>query len=423
MLTRELLRFQRRSGFRPAFVDPAEPKLVEFASELLAAYEGAVGSRMRRAKQEELVDVLLKGARDPKLAAGLNKLILDRCSFDPVRSVDYPAERRRLFEAAAAALPGAGGSIEAYREALLAREGAGEFMASDIYGDLPDNERLTGWRPLYPAELLHRYNIALVQGLLVYADDLEVTAADSNPAELRRLFKYLRFFRLLAEIRRLKPKGKGKVAVGMKISGPFSIFANTRKYALQLAAFFPALVNLESWSLSAEIRLDGRAGALKLDQGCGLVSHYRNFSSYVPEEIRMFHKLFREQVSDWKIVGESPFLDGGGQEIVFPDLSFRREADGRTIHLELFHRWHRGQLDRRLALLEQKPDMQLLVGVDRALADDAAWKVLETDHPALAGRLFRFRDFPGVDRVRRVLDAFAETNSGEKKRCRKSMRT
>lgn len=54
-------------------------------------------------------------------------------------------------------------------------------MASDIYGDLPDNERLTGWRPLYPAELLHRYNIALVQGLLVYADDLEVTAADSNP--------------------------------------------------------------------------------------------------------------------------------------------------------------------------------------------------------------------------------------------------
>ena len=111
------------------------------------------------------------------------------------------------------------------------------------------------------------------------------------------------------------------------------------------------------------------------------------------------------------------------QEIVFPDLSFRREADGRTIHLELFHRWHRGQLDRRLALLEQKPDMQLLVGVDRALADDAAWKVLETDHPALAGRLFRFRDFPGVDRVRRVLDAFAETNSGEKKRCRKSMRT
>ena len=165
MLTRELLRFQRRSGFRPAFVDPAEPKLIEFASELLAAYEGAVGSRMRRAEQEELVDVLLKGARDPKLAAGLNKLILDRCSFDPVRSVDYPAERRRLFEAAAAALPGAGGSIEAYREALLAREGAGEFMASDIYGDLPDNERLTGWRPLYPAELLHRYNIALVQGL------------------------------------------------------------------------------------------------------------------------------------------------------------------------------------------------------------------------------------------------------------------
>ena len=415
MLTRDLLRFRRRGGFLPAFLDPSEPKLLEFAAELLGIYGEAAEAHMRRAELEELASALLKGARDPRLAAGLDKLVQDRCSFDPVRSIDYPAGRRTLFTAAAEALTAAGGSLDAYREAVAGHGGLAEFLAADIYGDLPDNERLTGWKPLSPAELLNRYNLALVQGLLVYAGEIEAVVADSNPAELRRLFKYLRFFRLLAEIS--KAKGEG-APVTLRISGPFAIFANTRKYAIQLAAFFPALVNLETWSLTAKISLDGMDGVLRLDQGCGLVSHYRNFSSYVPEEIRMFHQLFREQSPDWKIVGESPFLDGGGQEVVFPDLSFRRDSDGRTLHLELFHRWHRGQLDRRLVLLERKPALPLILGVDRALADDAAWEALGKEHPTLADRLFRFRDFPGVDRVRRVLDAFAENHPEEKKRKR-----
>lgn len=415
MLTRELLRFRRKGGFLPAFINPAEPKLMELAAELTEVYEGAAAARMRRAELEELTGALLKGARDPRLAAGLDKLIQDRCSFDPVRSVDYPAERRKLFGAAARSLTASGGDLDTYREALLAEEGTADFLASDIYGDLPDNERLSGWRALYPAELLNRYNVALVQGLLIYAENLDATVSDSNPAELRRLFKYLRFFRLLAEISRSKGEGKDG-PVTLRISGPFALFANTRKYAVQLATFFPALVNLEKWSISAKIRLEGVQGELRLDESSGLVSHYRNFSSYVPEEIRMFHKLFKEQSEDWKIVGESPFLDGGGQEIVFPDLSFRRGSDGRTVHLELFHRWHRGQLDRRLALLERKPGMQLILGVDRALADDAAWRMLEAEHPALADRLFRFRDFPGVDRVRRVLDAFAENHPESRKK-------
>ncbi|WP_294506504.1 DUF790 family protein [uncultured Victivallis sp.] len=420
MLTRELLRFRKRNGFLPAFIDPADPKLLEFAAGLLALYTEAAGGGMRRAELEELVNVQLQGVRDRKLAEGLNKLVLDRCSFDPVRLLDYPAERRRLFLAAAEALKRAGGRLEAYREALFEAEGAAEFMAADLYGDLPDNERLTGWRPLYPGELLNRYNLALVQGLLIYSEELELTVADPDPAELRRLFKYLRFFRLLAEVSR----GKGRRRrtsepdlISLRISGPFAIFANTRKYALQLAAFFPAVVNVKEWTLAAKIRLGENRGELKLDQKCGLVSHYRNFSSYVPEEIRMFHRLFRERSVEWRIVGESPFLDGGGQEIVFPDLSFRRESDGTTLHLELFHRWHRGQLDRRLELLEREPEIPLLIGVDRALADDEAWAVLtEQRHPSLAVRMFRFRDFPGVERVTHLLNAFAaESFPGEKR--------
>ncbi len=395
MLTRDLLRYRNQGGFKVSFIDPAAPLLQELAAELIAAYRGAAESKMRRGELEELVDVLLKGARDPKIAAGLNKLLLDRTSFDPVREIDYPASRRELFTAAAQSLCK---ELDDYRNALFTNESFAGFMAGDIYGDLPDNERVTGFREIYQGELLNRYNLALVQGLLFYAGDLQFTVSDSNPAELRRLFKYLKFFRLLAEMHRKKTKGK--TVIELEVSGPFAIFQNSRKYALQLAAFFPAVVNLEEWSLVAEIDMAGRKGKLKLDQTSGLVSHYRNFSSYVPEEIRMFHQLFKKQVEEWKIVGDSPFIDGGGQEIVFPDLSFENTA-GKVVHLELFHRWHRGGLEKRVALLKKKPSLPLILGVDRALADDETFAMLERE---LGDRVFRFRDFPGVERVKNTLN-------------------
>ncbi|MDR0933015.1 MAG: DUF790 family protein [Victivallales bacterium] len=406
MLTRDLLRFKRKKGFFPAFVDPADAELLKFASQIVSLYNQAVENKISRAELDELLETSLQGVFDRKLAAGLNKLLLDRCEFAHAHEFDYPTERRKILLEAKNAMLASLGDLKIYREILLAQNQDGKFINSDIYGDLPDNEQIVKWKPLSPSELLNRYNIALVQGLLMYAQTIEVTVSDSRPAELRRVFKYMRFFRLLSEMSHCKERGRDSIF--LRISGPFSIFENSRKYALLLAAFFPAIVNLERWNMVANIRLENAPNTLKLDQNARLVSHYRNFSSYVPEEIRLFHQLFKKQSSEWRIVGESPFIDGGNNQIVFPDLSFRRESDGKTIYLELFHRWHRAQLERRLQLLECNLSIPLIVGIDRALIDDSAWSDLtEQQYPALANRLFRFRDFPGVDRVTRVLNAFS----------------
>ena len=410
MLTKELLKFRRSGGFKPVFINPAEPERQKLASELIGVYQGAFDSRMGRGEIEELTDVLIKGTRDQIFASGLNKLLLDHTDFDPVREIDYPALRGELFAFASEKLVEAQGDVARYRELLATRPGLIEFMAGDIYGDLPDNERISAAPKLTATELLNRYNLAQVQGLLIYAESIELEVRDEHPAELRRLFKYLKFFRLLAEIRR---KGRGKsVAYELSISGPFSLFANTRKYALQLAAFFPAVVNLAQWKLKAKIRLGKLSGDLKLDQEAGLVSHYRNFSSYVPEEIRMFHSLFNKAVASSRTIGESPFIDGGKQSVVFPDLSFERVGDGVRVHLELFHRWHRGQLEGRLELLREHPELPLVLGIDRALADDEAFAELERRYPELVDRIYRFRDFPGVDRTLRVLERFAGERKG-----------
>lgn len=396
MLTRELLRFQRKGGFKPAFVDVHSPALLELAESLISLYSDGVQQRVSREELDELAQILIRRERDSKLGDGLNKLLSDRCDFDIPQELDYPGMRRELFTRSAQALTECSGDIGRYREALA---GFGEFIACDIYGDLPELERLHAFRAITPLELLNRYNVSLVQGLLLYADEVKLQVSDPNPAELRRVFKYLKFFRLLAELR-TAPHG----AVALQISGPFSIFANTRKYALQLANFFPAVLNLATWKLQAKIRLGSKTGKLELDNSCALVSHYRNFSSYVPEEIRMFHKLFAQQSANWKIIGETPFISGIKPELIFPDLSFRRDSDGKIIHLELFHRWHKGQLEHRLEFLQNHPQIPLLLGIDRALADDAEFALLQERFPAV--NCYRFRDFPGVDRTIKSLDDF-----------------
>ena len=134
-----------------------------------------------------------------------------------------------------------------------------------------------------------------------------------------------------------------------------------------------------------------------------LRSHYRNFSAYVPEEIAMFHRLFKEKIRDWTIVGETPVLAGISGEVFFPDLSFCEEKSGKVVHLELFHRWHKQQLETRIALLAKQPQTPLLLGIDRSIADENSLKEYVEKYPDLNGRLFLFRDFPGVDRVAKLL--------------------
>ena len=134
------------------------------------------------------------------------------------------------------------------------------------------------------------------------------------------------------------------------------------------------------------------------------VSHYRNLSSYIPEEFTAFHRAFAARSQEWQIVGDTPFLDAGEQEIIFPDLSFQHSASGKVVHLELFHRWHAGELDRRIDRLKNDPALPLMLGIDRALiAGKDELDAKFTDAPHLASRCWLFRDFPGVESTLRVL--------------------
>ena len=411
MLPKSLLKF-RRSGeqLKPVFIDAEDDDNIQLARELLELYRIPENSAdaLTRGELEEMAEPLLKGHRDRKLACGLHKLALDRCEFSVPPDIDYRELRSKLFVAGASLLLEGEPPEDShdYRSELLRRCSCAD---NEIYYDLPHNEKLCKVRELFPRELLQRWNCSQVQSLLLYASAITLNIEEPNPAAVRKLFKYMKFFRLLAEIQPLAEKKKKSntdtmFRFTMKISGPISLFENTRKYALQLASFFPAICDLKKWNINAEIKIDDRQYQLKLNQDAGLVGHYRNFSSYIPEEITMFHRLFREKSESWEIIGESPFFHFTNQELIFPDLSFRSKLDGRTVHLELFHRWHSTPLLRRLQALDDHPDVALLIGVDRSLSARPEIKYA-LDHSTFFQRMgFLFRDFPGVERVTRVLN-------------------
>ncbi|MDD7985494.1 DUF790 family protein [Lentisphaera marina] len=405
MLTKDLVKFSRRKDrIYPHSIKTDQQALLDLAQDLVTIY--AHGEGKNRQELEEESSILINSFSTPLIARGLNRLCLDRCEFTQCLEVDFASAREQIFDLSAQHLKEANKyDFDGFRE-HLERQVPNDLQAlvhEDLYGDLPHSDLLLKFKSLRPVDLLHRYNLAQVQYHMLFAGDLSLNLKKVEAADLRKIFKYLKFFRLLARI-----ESKTKGALKITIDGPLSLFENTRKYGLQLANFIPAFVDCANWQFEAKIDLPRfKNKVLKLSHKEGLKSHYKNFSAYVPEEIRLFHKSFADKAKDWQIVGDTPFVEmgeEGKQEIIFPDLSFAKDA--KRVHMELFHRWHAGALRRRLDQLHTKPDCQLLIGIDRSLVRSSSFKEEVESHPYFEKHGFLFNDFPSVTKVNSLLKGF-----------------
>jgi len=405
MLTKDLIR-ARLSGdtVKPQFVRTDDPEILRYAEALILLYGEGAGTTA--AELDESADALAAAFRDRKLADGLHKTVRDRAEFSLPADCDYPAARVGLFRGTAALLRSgtAPDSLEDVRAAVFSSvPDAAETFAQGIYCDLPECERLLPMKKMLVREVPERYNVSLVQSLLLFASKLTVTIpAKEEPAFLRRLFRYMKFFRLL-----FAAEMTGKDAIRLTFDGPASVLEHSAKYGLQIASFFPAVCQLPHWSIAAEVMWKGHLRKLKLDESSGLVSHYANFVAYQPEEIRMFSDYFRSSQSGWTLDDMPGWIPLGGQALLFPDFVFRN-ASGRECPMELFHLWHAGQLEQRLDWCEAHPEYDLLLGVDRSLLKkDGVLKERLESSAYFQSHGFLFRDFPGVEKVSKLLDSLA----------------
>ena len=393
MLTADLLLYTRRKGrIHPRLLDPGDAYLLDGAGALVQLAEAHLGKR--RGDLEPLLRGFpLKGPH-PKTAAGLAKLLLQRCRFevgwaspggsdapiDPVaprgaspmqpsgaspgpmdpggagpgpeggnvEAANPLALRHRLFDLSAKAWQeGSWRGEPAPRESWLRQAGAPSGLGAaeteaGMFGDLAENQRLAAVEPVTPEALLFRYNTAQVQGLLSHAERVTIEARWPPPARLRQLFRYLKFFGLLYR----EAPGPAD-ALALVVDGPLAVLEGGARHGRNLANFFPALLLWpQDWTLSAEIRPPRkglRAGPggpvrtdlLELRPDPRLRSHYPDQGQWVTDEHQKFVADFnRRAKGPWRAAAAEALLSLPGNRVLTPDFQFEAASGSKIVYLE-----------------------------------------------------------------------------------------
>lgn len=397
MLTKEHLKFRIRSGrIKPQLLIPVPPAAVAAAGDLLELFREAPGQSLG-----ELEDVTGAAAEGP-VPMAFRKLLLDACEVDEeVEGVeDYRWDLFRKAQALRVAESGL--ELSSYQARLGSQVGTDYAQIRDrLYGDLPACRRVRSFKDSTPEAVVHRYNLAQVQGLLLRARKVTLKLKDSTLGERRELFRQIKFRRLIAAV-----VADGKTGLVVELSGPLGLLDQASAYGLRLASFFPHVLHLGTWEVRAEVHINNKDVELRLDETSGLVSHYVQRTPYIPEELTAFIESFNQRASLWRAAPAADFVHIGRESYCFPDLTI--SGYGRTVHVELFHRWHAATLSGRLQSLDKNPISELYVGVGKSLAKnpDVAAQLAASTWFAKHG--FIFSDFPTPKAIAALLSPGAD---------------
>ncbi|MXY99407.1 DUF790 family protein [Candidatus Poribacteria bacterium] len=400
MLTKDLLQYKIKSGqILPQFVNPTDEQLLAVAEQLISIFEDSINTP-RATLLESSKQVIDSTPKAPIIKRGLEKLLLDRTEFDTAPNEELIAFRKKLFTETSRLL-----SQEQFQDyadyqhrvlETIAREPRPEIaptqedvtLGAKLYADLPSNQPVLTFNTLSAERLLHRYNAAQVQGLLLHCNSLTLKLSDSMTAELRQLFKYLRFNQLLSTIRK-----EGEL-YKITVDGPLNLFYKTKRYGMNLANFFLAVLHQPKWELTAEIQFrNKRVSRLSLDESCGIKPISQQFLAYIPEDIQLFQTMLRNKTEDWEIRPGSQFLPLAGDFYCFPDYQLVHKSGVETA-IELFHPWHQGHLIARLNTLAEQKDVSLILGVSKELEKKPLIAEALENSAYFSQFGFTFRDVP-----------------------------
>lgn len=390
MLTKDLLEFRVRKGVIHPQLIAAKGTEAELADALVGIMTSATSTPTTRQEIEAALGAQAAGHRRTRVAKGLVKLLLDRATFEDPDPAAMTSRGEWLARAEAVRTSLAPDADFAAYEAALARELDLDEVRDRLFADLPSRRALIDFKVIDGPGLIARYDLAQVQGLLLYAQHIELRVAEGDTPELRRLLRWMRFCRLVTDV---TVDGSDWQ---LRIEGPAAVVDGTKKYGLQLASFFLVVPTLPRWSITAEVKLPRRpALRLEISERSGLVPGFAGGAGHVPPEMRAVLDKWRDD--DWRLDPNPPPLAVGVDGWCVPDLSAHRGA--QVVFIELFHAWHRGALPRRRQGLAAKPQPNLLLGVDRKLAEPS-------DGDAENPQVFRFNGFPTQRGLKKALDAW-----------------
>ncbi len=400
----------RGKNLEVGYVDTDDPRMLEVAETILAIVQQAALEHWRRAD----VDAALLEAEGSdtrhRLMRGMAKLLLDKCVFEMDCPVEPAVLRKTVFEAATAAAPleRPGGAGVRPTASVVLGELAQTLdphpsttlpwtvkqLQNALYADHPEEQCLVSRKgPETPEDVLHAYNLGLVQALLLRATSLQIRMARPPAKHLRALFRRLKFQQLMY---RVKTTG-GDVL--LELDGPQSLLQQSTRYGLALAVFFPALPLLPvGWTAEAEVLWGGKRKLKKqlmVSHTRGLRSHYAAQGTWRSNAEKWFLERWEKLDTGWA-VSEGTLIDLGRQDLVLPDLSFRK--GGRVAHLDIVGFWRKGYLEKRI---ENTPPNVILAVSKRLMGDKTALPA------TLAKRVVPFAEIIPANKVLERLEQVA----------------
>lgn len=359
----------------------ARAAALELAASLLDLAEAHVGKT--RGELDDVMDAVVGGARDRKLAAGLAKLIWDRAELAEAVPIDPEALRHDVFARAQAAWAQLGEGDRFDRTAVLAAVAADRGLTADdvehgLYADLRDAHVITQLAAITAPELVAAYDLAQPQAVLLRAVRVIVEVESAIPGAYRTLFRKLKFLRLLCAI---APRARGGYRI--EIDGPFSLFESSIRYGLALALALPAIRELDRWSLVADLRwgtartplrcrLDGRGGP-------GIRAE-TEVAPHLADDVRALLDALGALDTPWQAAPATAILDLPGQGVCVPDLTFVHARTGERVHLEVLGYWSRDAVWKRVELVEAGLAHRIVFAVGQHLRVSEA--ALDAELPA-----------------------------------------
>lgn len=355
MIPPELVRARRRGDV--LLLSPlsgADREAAEhYAEELLLGAAACVGQSQD--ELDEALDAIERPARHDKLFGALRKLVSDACSFEAPLDVDPVAVRRAVFTRSAALRQTLAPGEPLPRAELLA-EVATELgttaavVEEALYADLRGAQKVTRVPETSPAHvraLLERHRVAEIQAVLLRAVRVTVTVRSSSAAAYRRLFRRIKFRRLLHVVKAL-PDGRYRI----DIDGPFSLFESITRYGMALAQLVPVLGECDEAALEAELRWGKERRALSFSAELGGGGE---LPSEVQPELDALLEALRARRADGKSSYDAEpaerVFDLPGVGVVVPDLVLQRAGEP-DVYVELLGYWSREAVWKRIEWAE-----------------------------------------------------------------------
>jgi uncharacterized protein len=391
MLTKNLLRYKiEKQKIVPNLLD-LEKK--DIAQDVLSLFHSSYGKTVREIED----NCNLHSASGTPVFEGLKKLVEENCNYiENEDASSFTQKRWEIISQAQELRSKKNCSLKEFienfeHETLLDYKQVSETL----YQDLPCYKILQSCKEDCATSLLHRYNCAQIQGLLLKSIEINLTI--SGPAqEHRSLLKHMKFHRLLYSYK------KQNSNILLSLSGPCEILQQKISYGLRVANFFPHILNLSKWNLQAQIRLAKGDFSLNLDENINIKSHYQKTQEYLPTEIIEFTTRFNSTQEKWKVQLAETMIDIGKQKFVFPDMIFT-SSSGQRIYFEIFHRWHGNNIVEIINLIRNHQKDLILIGVCRSLGKNLLEQLCPTTH-----NIITFRDFPTVKGVYKSLDKLSD---------------